>query len=228
MMNHLPKALFVILSLSLFALSQEPVPITNARWQHVTRQAPKTEVIPVGPVTPVMAETKYFQRKAREQRTDNPMDPNEVSIEGRSRAMDKAVRESRTPQPDDHKGYLYSADIRNDTGSTVVVIFWEYQFKEIARPENIVRRQFLCGMKMKDGERKELSVFSLLGPSDVLTVESLTKSGEKLFEERVRVNRIELADGNILQRNDWKYGDVKKAVERATSTPWGTETCRPL
>jgi hypothetical protein len=73
-----------------------------------------------------------------------------------------------------------------------------------------------------------LSVYSTLGPSDVLTVESLAKADEKIFEERVQINRIELSDGNILQRADWKYSDVKKQVERVTSTPWGNEICRAL
>ena len=177
---------------------------------------------------PVNPDEKNFQRKAREQRTDNPRDPYEDSIDGRSAAIDRAVQESRTPKADDVMGYTYVAEVRNDSGQTVEVIFWEYAFTEIARPTNVIRRQFLCGAKLKNGERKELSVFSLLGPSDALDVESLAKSTGKLFDEKVRVNRVELADGNILQRNDWKYADLKKAVERATSTPWGNEMCRAL
>jgi hypothetical protein len=227
-MNVLLKTSFLALLISPVCFSQEPVPISNARWQRTTLQAPRPEVTPVGPTAPVMADTKYFQRKAREQRTDNPIDPNEASIEGRSRAMDKAIRESRTPKADDQTGYLYTAEVRNDTGSNVAVIFWEYQFTEIARPTNVVRRQFLCGVNMKNGEKKELSAFSLLGPSDVIDIESLAKSTEKLFEEKVVVNRIELADGNILQRDNWKYSDVKAAVKRETSKPWGRETCRVL
>jgi hypothetical protein len=84
---------------------------------------------------------------------------------------------------------------------------------------------------MKNGERKSLAIFSLLGPSDVIDVESLAKSrekNEKLFNEEVIVNRIELADGNILQRPTWKFSDVKEGVARATSTPWGREICRAL
>ena len=142
--------------------------------------------------------------------------------------MDKAVRESRTPQPDDVPGFLYSIALRNDTGMPVSVVFWEYRFTEIARPNNVVRRQFLCGANFKIGEKKEFSVFSSLGPSDVIDMESLSKAKTKLFDESVQVNRIELSDGRILQRHDWKYSDVKKDVERVTSTPWGKETCRAL
>ncbi|MEO8042552.1 MAG: hypothetical protein ABI646_08085 [Acidobacteriota bacterium] len=208
--------------------SQEPVPVLSSRWFRTVRPAAKPNVTASGPVKPVNPDEKFFQRKAREQRTDNPRDPYEDSIEGRSAAMDKAVQESRAPQPDDVNGYTYVADIRNDSGMTVDIIFWEYRFTEIANKANVVRRQFLCGVKLKHAERRELSVFSLLGPSDALDLKSLAKSTEKLFEEHVQINRIELADGNILQRNDWKYSDVKAAVERATSAPWGNEVCRAL
>ena len=227
-MSVLFKASIVVLLISPFCFSQEPVPILNARWKRATIRAQKPDVAPVGPVTPVMAETKYFQRKAREARTDNPMDPNAESMEGRSRAMDKAVRESRTAQGDDVTGYTYTAEMRNETGSTISIIFWEYKFVEIAHPTNVVRRQFLCGIEFKNGETKELSAFSLHAPSDVIGVESLGKNNEKLFTESVQVNRIELSDGTIIQRDNWKFADVKEAVKNATSTPWGNEVCRAL
>ena len=217
-----------VLLITTFAFSQEPVPILKAQWKRTTVRAQQADVTAVGPVTPVMAETKYFQRKAREARTDNPIDPNTESMEGRSRAMDKAVRESRTAQPDDTKGYLYTAEMRNDTGSAISIVFWEYKFVETARPSNVVRRQFLCGGEFKNGETKQFSVFSQHGPSDVIGVESLGKDDEKLFTESFQVNRIELSDGTIIQRDNWKFSDVKEAVQRATSTPWGNEVCRAL
>jgi len=227
-MRFLVTTSILVLFIVPACFSQEPVPVLSSRWYRTVRPAPKPNVTASGPVKPVNPDEKFFQRKAREQRTDNPRDPYEDSIEGRSAAMDKAVQESRAPQADDVIGYTYVADMRNDTGQTLEIIFWEYRFTEIANKANVVRRQFVCGVKLKPGEQKELSVFSLLGPSDVLDFKSLAKSTEKLFEERVQVNSIELADGNILQRNDWKYSEVKAAVERATSTPWGNEVCRAL
>ncbi|PYS98017.1 MAG: hypothetical protein DMF63_18365 [Acidobacteria bacterium] len=227
-MSFISRTSILIIVLSSYSFAQDPVSILESHWFRTNKPAPKTEIPASGPARPVNVDDKYFQRKAREARTDNPRDPYDDSIEGRSAAMDRAVQQSRAPQPDDVIGYTYDAEVRNDTGQAVQVIFWEYQFKEIARPENVVRRQFLCGVKIKHGEKKLLSAFSTLAPSDVLTVESLAKPDQKLFEERVRINRIELADGNILQRNDWKYSDLKKEVERATSTPWGKEICRAL
>ena len=227
-MSFTSRTLLLIILTSSHSFAQDPVSILGSRWYRTNKPAPKTEVQASGPARPVNPDEKFFQRKAREQRTDNPRDPYDDSIEGRSAAMDRAVQQSRASQPDDVTGYTYVAEVRNDTGQPVYVIFWEYQFTEIARPQNVIRRQFLCGVKIKNGEKKVLSVFSMLGPDDALTVESLAKPDEKLFEERVRINRIELSDGNILQRNDWKYSDLKKEVERATSTPWGNEICRAL
>ena len=228
MMNSLLKASFLVLFASPFIVAQEPVPILAARWDRSVQKASNNEVSATGPGKPMLADNKYFQRKAREARTDNPQDPYETTVEGRSAAMEKAVQESRTPKGEDVKGYSYLAEVRNDTGQNVEVIFWEFQFVEKARPTNIIRRQFLCGVKIKKGEKKQLTAFSLLGPSDSIAVESLANPSEKLFEEYAQVNRIELSDGNILQRSDWKFSDVKKSVERVTSTPWGNEMCRAL
>ena len=161
-MGSLIKASIVVLFFVSWCVSQEPITFLSAKWERTTLHAPPPDTTSVGPVTPVMSDTKYFQRKAREQRTDNPMDPNRESMEARSAQMDQAVRESRAAKADDQKGYIYTAEVRNDTGSTVAIIFWEYVFTEIARPSNVVRRQFLCGTSIKDGEKKMLSAFSLL------------------------------------------------------------------
>jgi len=227
-MSFISRTLLLIILTSSYSFAQDPVSILGSRWYRTNKPAPKTEVHAGGPARTVTPSDKYFQRTAREARTDNPRDPYEDTIEGRSAAIDRAVQQSRTPKADDVFGYTYLAEVRNDTDQTVNVIFWEYQFTEIAHPQNVIRRQFLCGVKIKNGEKKVLSVFSTLGPSDALTVESLAKPREKIFEEQVWINRIELSNGNILQRDDWKYSDLKKEVERATSTPWGTETCRAL
>ncbi|MEP6788407.1 MAG: hypothetical protein ABJB40_08250, partial [Acidobacteriota bacterium] len=103
-----------------------------------------------------------------------------------------------------------------------------YRFTELANPSNVVRRQFLCSANIKPGDSKDLSVFSTLGPSDVISAESLAKATERLFDEKIIVNRIEFSDGAMIERRDWKYEDVRKAVERATSTHWGKEVCRGL
>lgn len=228
-MKILCSAFGSILLLSSFCFSQnDPVTVVSSGWQRVVLQPVTIQSGTTTPARAVTAENKYFRRKAREQQSPGAIDPNEMTLDGRSAALDRAVQEARTPKIDQAQGYSYSATIRNDSGQKVDVIYWEYRFSEIANPGNTARRQFLCAAGMKSGDQKQLTAFSLIGPSDVIDVDSLAKANEKLFTEEVVINRLELSDGSILQRHGWKFADVKKAVERATSTPWGTETCRML
>ena len=220
-------SMFILLASS-FGLSQDPMPVLGFKWERIAQRAQTQAASSNRPVREVTADNKYFQRKAREQRTDVTIDPNETTIDGRSAAIDKAVQESRTPKNDDISGYSYSAQVRNDSGKTVTVVYWEYRFTELARPANVVRRQFLCSVKLKNKETADLDVFSLLGPSEVIDVQSVSTSTEKLFDEKVLINRIEFGDGTLRQRGNWKFEDVEAAVRKATSAPWGKETCRSL
>jgi hypothetical protein len=204
------------------------MPVLSSSWQPTTQKAIKTQGTTTLPARAMTADDKYFQRKAREARTDNPLDPNQDSVDARSAAMEKAAQETRAPKLDDVKGYVYKATVRNDSGKTAKIVFWEYRFVEVAKPANVGRRQFLCAVDLKNGDKKELSVFSTLAPSETIDTESLARSPSDLFQEKAIVNRIEFSDGKVLQRGGWKYEDVQKAVERATSTPWGNETCRSL
>lgn len=227
-MKLLIKTSILVLIVSSYCFSQDPMPVLGSSWERVTRKARVVENAPTSPARAILPEDKYFQRKAREQRTDNPLDPNTDSMDARSAKMDTVVQQSRTAKSDDANGYLYKMQVRNNSGKTVKIIFWEYRFIEIAQPSNVVRRHFLCGVDAKKSEKIELSAFSLLGPSNTITTESLAKPDEKLFEEKVLINRIELADDSVLQRHDWKYDEFRVAIERATSTPWGNEMCRAL
>jgi len=58
--------------------------------------------------------------------------------------------------------------------------------------------------------------------------DSLAGKADNPYRERVRINRIEYADGSIWQRKDWNFAEVRAAVQRAVSTPWGAEMCRGL
>ena len=230
-MKSLLGALFVASTLAVLdmaCMAQDPMPILSSSWQRSVQKPSASEISSNAPARAVTPDDKYFQRQVREQRTDNPNDPNQLSPDARRAAMDKAVEESRAVKKDDVAGYSYNATIRNDSGKTVKIIFWEYRFVEIAKPENIVRREFLCSVNVKNGDAKELPVFSLLGPSDVITADNLARPSEKLFDEKVIVNRIEFTDGTFRQRGNWKLEDHEPAVKRITSTPWGKEICRAL
>jgi hypothetical protein len=141
--------------------------------------------------------------------------------------IEKNEQEANTPQPEDLKGFIYSATVRNDSAKTVKVVFWEYKFTDKSDPKNVVRRQFLCAVNIKKGAEFELKAFSTLGPTGTLNAKTESQQ-DKQFDEAARVNRIEYEDDDVIQRGDWKFADVKAAVDRATSKPWNKEICRPL
>ena len=229
------KTLFLLpLFLTIGAIGQtaeppdSPMDILEFKWERVRQAAVKQTVPEIGPARAMILENKNFQRNARQNAPVGAIDPNDLTVDGRSAAIERNVQESRRPQTDPTDGFSYRVTMRNTTRSVVEIVFWEYQFTELANPANVVRRQFLCAVKMKPKEKKDMLAFSASGPSDIISVESLGRSTGKLFDEKVVINRLELADGNILQRKDWNFAEVKAAIKRAVETPWGKEMCRPL
>jgi hypothetical protein len=210
------------------AQAQEPVAVLSSSWQRAAMKAPKTVVPASGPAKAHAREDKNFGRNARDQRSDSHLGLEQYSTDSRSAAIEKQVEESKAPQRSDIRGYTYTASVRNQSGKTIEVIYWEYAFTEKARPENSVRRQFLCGVTVKDKATTNLTAFSTLAPSDVIDAESLSRAGESPFEERVQINRIEFSDDSVLQRSGWKFEEVRLGVERATAQPWGKDVCRAL
>lgn len=189
---------------------------------------PSTSAV-VPPAQAMIPENKNIQRNAREQTSPGMRDPNLDTIDGRAAALEKNVQDARTPQPQPVDGYDYKAKIQNAGNKVIEIIFWEYQFKESANPETVTRRQFLCAVNIKPEKEKELLAFSVAGPGQVISLGSLAnKSGEKLFEEKIIINRVEYADGTIWQRKDWNFGEIKSTFERAIATPWTREMCRGL
>jgi hypothetical protein len=206
----------------------EPVTVLESRWNRVQQKAKAGEPVSTGPAPALIPENKNFQRNARENLPKGALDPNERTVDGRSAALEKITQEARAPKTDDKVLYFYSMKMKNESDRKIDVVFWEYRFTEIAAPANVVRRQFLCGAPVKARDQVELFAVSALAPSDVISAASLARGTEKLFDEKVLINRVEYSDGAILQRHDWKYDDVGPAVKRATSTPWGKEVCRVL
>jgi hypothetical protein len=203
--------------------------VLGYKWAKSRQVVEKLETPTITPAAALTPADKNFQRNRRINDPAGVRDPNADTLDGRSAALDKSVQEARAPKPKPVDGFSYKAKIKNASTKIIEVVFWEYQFKEIANPTTMVRRQFLCGVNIKPEKDKELQAFSLLGPSDVISVGSLAnKSGENLFEEKVVVNRVEYADGTIWQRKDWNFAEVKLGIARAIGTPWGTEMCRGL
>jgi hypothetical protein len=188
----------------------------------------KPDAPSTAPAAAMIPDNKVLQRNERAQAPVGVRDPNSETIDGRSAALEKNMQEARSPKSITVDGYTYQAKIRNAGTRVIEVVFWEYQFKEVSNPTNVIRRQFLCGVNIKPAKEKELLAFSASGPSEVISVESLTNKTGNLFEERVVINRVEYSDGSILQRREWNFAEMKSSIERAVKTPWGTEMCRAI
>ena len=202
------------------------VTVLSFKWFRDRQAIAPTNAGDTGPAPAMIAANKNYEKNRRANTSPGERDPNLDTMDGRSAAMEKAVQDSRAAKPVD--GFAYRAKIHNASGKVIEIIFWEYQFQEAANPTAVARRQFLCGVAIKPEKDKELQAFSLSGPSDVVSVETLAKKSPNLFEEKVVINRVEYADGSIWQRKGWNFGEVRFSYARAVATPWGAEMCRGL
>jgi hypothetical protein len=199
------------------------------KWSKARQAPPSTPPVATAGNTPqpaMIPQNKNYQRNVR-MNNPNPnvaLDPNLDTIDARSAALEKAVQDSRTTPQKVVDGYLYKAKIQNKSERTVEIVFWEYRFAEASNGV-VTRRQFLCGVNVKPGKEKELQAFSLSGPSDVVSVQTLAGNP---YQESVLINRVEYGDGSIWQRKGWNFGEIRLTYARAVATPWGSEMCRGL
>lgn len=118
--------------------------------------------------------------------------------------------------------YNYRIKVQNAGAKAINILYWEYQVREIAAPENLTQRQFVCPVKVKANEKKGLVGISASPPTNVISAKSLGSNAPKPFEEKAIINRIEYADGSIWQRQDWNpprareilFGNVPGGVRR--------------
>jgi hypothetical protein len=202
-----------------------PVIVVSFKWFRDRQSIAQNPDAPI-PAAAMIPANKNYEKNRRANTSPGERDPNLDTIDGRSAALERAVQESRAPKPVD--GFAYRAKIHNASAKLIEIIFWEYQFKETANSTTVSRRQFLCGVSIKPEKDKELEAFSLSGPQDVVSVDTLAKKSGTLGEEKVIINRVEYADGSIWQRKDWKFGEVRLGYARAIATPWAREMCRGL
>lgn len=202
--------------------------VLDSKWERVRIAGQKADSIVVPPARGLTPNDKYYQRASRSNQPKGVPDPSEESTDGRAAALERSVQEARMAKSDDVNGFRYSASFRNNSDRRIEVLFWEYRFKEFANPSNVIRRQFLCAVKAKPGEKFDLSATSTLGPSEIISADSLKDSSAKTFDEKIFLNRIEFADGAILQRLDWKMAEVKASIEKVIAAPWGKDLCKML
>lgn len=205
------------------------IEVISSKWSKFRKKVEKSDNSTA--ISPQPAMTRADRNFERNRRVNDPVgtpDPNAETIDGRSAALEKTVQESRAAKLPYVDGFIYQAKIRNAGTDTIEILFWEYQFTEKANPANIMSRQFLCGVKVKPGKDKELSVFSSSSPGNLISADSLDNKSESLYEEKILINRVEYSDGTIWQRKDWSYSKMKPFIIHALETPWGLEMCRNL
>ncbi len=199
--------------------------VVNFKW---TRARQTVEVHPAEATIParaVIPQNKTFARNARINDPAGVRDPNADTIDGRSAAIEKSVQESRTRKAEPRDGFAYRVKVKNTAAKVVEIVFWEYRFID---PSNdlVARRQFLCGVNIRPDKEKELEGFTLLGPSDVVSIDALGR--KTLFREEALINRVEYSDGTIWQRKDWSFAEVKRSYDRVLREPWLPGTCKGL
>lgn len=201
-----------------------PVTVVGFKW-HRDRQQVTYDATGSVPAAAMIPANKNFEKNRRANMPPGDRDPNQDTLDGRSAAIERAVQASRAPKP--LEGFAFRAKVRNSSPKLIEVIFWEYQFKD---PSGTIlsRRQFLCGVAIKPEKDKELQAFSLSGPTEVVSVGTLSSKGGEAEAGQVLINRVEYADGSIWQRRDWKFGEVRLSYARAVATPWSGEMCRGL
>jgi hypothetical protein len=203
------------------------VPVLVTSFSLIRDRKPIENAVAVtsSPAPAMIDANKNFERQRRANAPAGERDPNADTVDGRSAELDRIVQESREARPVD--GFTYMMKVQNGSGKTIQVIFWEYQFREVANAANVTRRQFLCSARINPDKRKDLQVFSLLGPSNVVNVKSLSKASASQFEEGVLINRVEFSDGTFWERQGWDVNELK-LIPKARSETRNLPACRSL
>lgn len=207
--------------------SEEPIPVVVTSFKCARDRKPIENAVSVSapPAPAMIAANKNFEKQRRANDPAGVRDPNSDTLDGRSAELDRIVQQSREAEP--VEGFTYSVKVQNGSRKLIQTIFWEYQFKEASLPTSVTRRQFLCSARISPEKGKDLQVFSLSGPSNVVNVKSLGNSPAKQFLEGVVINRVEFADGTFWQREGWNINDLK-LVPKARSETRNLPTCRGL
>ncbi len=199
-----------------------PVVVVSFKW-FKDRQPVDNAVASTNTPQPAMITAdKNFEKQKRINASAGDRDPHADTLDARGAELERIVQESRAAPPVD--GFAYLVKFQNAGAKLVQAVFWEYQFTESANPQNVTHRRFRCNVKIKPEQGKDLQIFSLGGPSDVISVKSLAKGSGNQFQETVIIDRVEYADGSFWQRKDWTF-DVAKLTSKATS---GREARMPM
>jgi hypothetical protein len=199
-----------------------PVVVVSFKWFRDRQPIDNAVASTSTPQPAMITADKNFEKQKRINASAGDRDPHADTLDARGAELERIVQESREAPPVD--GFAYLVKFKSASAKLVERVFWEYQFKETANPANVTRRRFLCSLKIKPQQGRDLQLFSLAGPSDVISVKSLAKGSGNQFQETVVIDRVEYADGSFWQLKDWTY-DVSKLTSKATS---GREARMPM
>ncbi len=204
---------------------QPPVTVVKFAWGRDQQPVENAVSASVPPIAAVTANDKVFARQRRSNDPAGMRDPNADSIDTRAGELERIVRESQAPEP--ISGFAYQVKIQNSSSRVTQSVFWEYQFTEKNNPANTTHRHFLCLVKVKPQQDRDLRVFSLRGPSDTVSAKNAGKMGAGRFDETVIINRVEYSDGTFWQRDGWSLEQFK-LTKSARSQARDIPMCRSL
>jgi hypothetical protein len=226
------KTLLLLPLLLIFGDSmQNPAPqdgsstvvVVSFKWFKDRQSIDNAVAAPTAPQPAMTTADKNFEKQKRINASAGDRDPHADTLDGRGAELERIVQESREAPP--VNGFVYLVKLKSASEKAIARIFWEYQFKETANPANVTRRRFLCNVKMKPEQAKDLEIFSLGGPSDVISVKSLAKGSGNQFQETVVIDRVEYADGSFWQLKGWTF-DVSKLVSKPRADAKKVWMCR--
>ncbi len=201
---------------------QAPLTVLSSKWGRDRQPIGNAVSASVALQPAMISPNKSNERQKRVNDPAGIRDPTADTLDGRAAELDRIVQESREPQP--VEGFVYQIRIQNDSTKVTQTVFWLYEFVDVNDPKQVTQRQFLCSVKVKPQQEKDLRAFVLHGPSDVVDAKSL---GKMTFTGRVIINRVEFGDGTFWQRQGWNVDDFKLTA-KARSDKGNLPTCRSL
>jgi hypothetical protein len=225
------RLFLLLLPLLLFPVPQQdneaqpPVTVVKFGWTRDRQPAENAVSASVPPMAAMTANDKLYARQRRVNDPAGMRDPNADTLDSRASELERIVSQSRAPEP--VSGYAYQVKVQNGGSQPTLTVFWEYEFTEKGNPANSTHRDFLCLVKIKPEQERDLRVFSLRGPSDTVSWKNAGKMNGGQLNEAVKINRVEYADGTAWQRNGWSL-EKFKLTTTARSHARDVPMCRSL
>ena len=109
--------------------------------------------------------------------------------------------------------YIYIIKVKNAGSKFVKSFVWEYRSSPNTSDTT---RQFLCVVKAKPNDSKELRAVSPFAPSQVVDVGPTADISPE--RGRIMINKIIYGDGTVWERPDWKASGLAKTDSEKLSS----------